>query len=276
MRSRLDTAAAGALRCALLTGWLTGGFVHAAEVPLPALTPAAPAASAPLTVEAVRGAVAEMRADPSFANTHTERRLRWVADPASKPPPATKTPHWLRDLARWLAQGGRGLMWLLGAIAVALLLVFAWRWARVAADAARERAALRPSHVNDLDIRPESLPDDIAAAARALAARGEHRAALSLLYRGALSRLVHGHGIEIRAASTEGECLRLAQAVLPADASGYFERLVRAWQNEVYAGRGADAANLLALCASFDAHFAPAPAPAPAPASSPAPVEVAA
>ena len=154
------------------------------------------------------------------------------------------------------------MAWLLGALAVAVLIVFAWRWAQLRADAGRARVALRPSHVNDLDIRPESLPDDIAGAARALWQRGEQRAALSLLYRGALSRLVHGRGVPIGAASTEGECLALALAVLSSDAGAFFERLVRAWQTEVYAGRSPDAASVAALCDGFDAHFPAPPAPA--------------
>ena len=212
------------------------------------------AASAPVTVEQVRGIVADMRGDPAFANRHTEKRLRWIDDAALKPPPG-KTPGWLRNLARWLAEGGRGLAWVLGAVAVAVFLVFAWRWARVTAGDAMARAALRPSHVNDLDIRPESLPDDIASAGRALLQRGEPRAALSLLYRGALSKLVHDHGVAIRAASTEGECLGLAQRVLAPEGGAYFERLVRAWQSEVYAGRSAEAASIEALCTQFDAHF---------------------
>lgn len=241
------------LRCALVISLVLAAGARADE-PAPAASPAA-AAAAPVTVEQVRGIVAEMRGDPAFANRHTEKRLRWIDEAASKPPPG-KTPGWLRNLARWLAEGGRGLAWLLGAVVVAVVLVFVWRWVRVKADDVMARAALRPSHVNELDIRPESLPDDIAGAARALLRRGEHRAALSLLYRGALSRLVHDHRVAIRAASTEGECLRLAQRALPADSSGYFEQLVRAWETEVYAGRSAEAAALDALCASFDSHFA--------------------
>ena len=249
------------LRGVVLIGWLAAGVARADE---PAPAPAASAASSPVTVEQVRGIVAGMRGEPAFANSHTEKRLRWVDDGASKPPPG-KTPGWLRNLARWLSEGGRGLVWVLGAIAVALLIVFAWRWARIAADDALARNALHPSHVNDLDIRPESLPDDIAGAARALLARGERRAALSLLYRGALSRLVHDHGVEIRAASTEGECVTLAQRALPGPAGAYFERLVRAWQTEVYAGRSNEATVLDALCAQFDAHFAARPAAGTAP-----------
>ncbi|HWI10757.1 MAG TPA: DUF4129 domain-containing protein, partial [Burkholderiaceae bacterium] len=85
--------------------------------------------------------------------------------------------------------------------------------------------------------------------------------------RGALSRLVHRHGVAIRAASTEGECVRLAQRALPAEAGAFFERLVQVWQTEVYAGRAAEGAALAALCDAFDRHFG-TPAAAGVPASS--------
>ncbi len=252
MRSRLDRRAAPWRALALAVLLSTSAIsTHAADA----------AASAPpaATLDQVKGIVAELQgaAGPSG---HTERRLRWIPGEAASRPKPGDTPSWLFELARWLSRGGRGLMWMLGAIAVALLLVFAWRWARVRADAERERSALRPSHVGDLDIRPESLPDDIGASALALLSRGEHRAALSLLYRGALSRLVHNHGVEIGAASTEGECLLRVQRAMPARVAAFFERLVRTWQAEVYAGRPADAAGIRALCESFDAHFAGAQA----------------
>ena len=53
------------------------------------------------------------------------------------------------------------------------------------------------SHVRDLDVRPESLPDDVGAAAWALWQAGKVPAALSLLYRGALSRLIHRFEVPI-------------------------------------------------------------------------------
>ena len=215
-------------------------------------------ASAPMSAEQVQRVVAEMQADPALNGKHTERTLRWKNREPDQPEPAG-APRWLVQLVRWLADAGRGIVWVLGAIAIALLAVFAWRWARLRSDARSVRAQLLPSHVNELDIRPESLPGDISAAALALCRRGEFRAALSLLYRGALSRLVHDHRVPIRAASTEGECVRLAAAVLPANGCAYFERLVVAWQTEVYAGRAADAATAAALCDAFDAHFGAAP-----------------
>lgn len=214
---------------------------------------AATAQQAPVAPEKVQAAVDEVRADPLLGGTRTERKLRWKsADAPEKQAPAQPAPPWLIELVRWIAESGRVLMWLLGALAVALLLVLMRRWILVHADGIGSQALVLPSHVRDLDIRPESLPDDIAGAARALWRRGEQRACLSLLYRGALSRLVHGHAVPIRAASTEGECVRLASRVLQSDGSGFFERLVQAWLLSVYGARSPDESLVMSLCDDFD------------------------
>jgi len=215
---------------------------------------ATPAAE-PLSADHVRQAVDAVRADADLGGVRTVRTLHFKpsrdADEAPQPPDA----RWLRELVRWLAESARLLVWLAGAIAVALLLVFLRRWIREHADDGRSRALALPSHVRDLDIRPESLPDDIGAAARELWQRGEQRAALSLLYRGALSRLVHGHGVPIRAASTEGECVSLASRRLAGPATAFFERLVRAWQTSVYGAHPLDGASVIGLCDEFDARL---------------------
>lgn len=220
---------------------------------------AAPVASVPgarfdTTPDDVASAVATLRSDPNLGGSRTERSLRFKADKEKRKTGAPAP--WLVEMVHWMSEAGRGLVWLLGAIAVAFLIVFAWRWMRVRADAVAGRTAvLPPSHVNDLDIRPDSLPDDIAGSARALWQRGEQRAALSLLYRGALSRLVHDHGVAIRSASTEGECVVLARTALPGAGGAFFERLVGAWQVAVYAARWPDAASVAALFDAFDMHF---------------------
>jgi len=230
------------------------------------LTVVAPTARAtdlaPAPLADVQRVVKEMNADPALNGQHVEHQLRWKHRNERKPDANDAAP-WMMRIARWIAGAGRGLMWVLGAIAVALIAVYAWRWASVRSDAQRARAELLPSHVNELDIRPESLPSDIAGAAATLSRRGEQRAALSLLYRGALSRLVHDHRVPIRAASTEGECVQLVARALPREASAYFRRLVDAWQTEVYAGRSAEPMDVIMLCNEFDAHFAPRLGPAP-------------
>jgi uncharacterized protein DUF4129 len=209
-----------------------------------------------VTVEQVQSAVAATRSDPLLGGSRVERQLRWKNDAEpEKEPTDARAPSWIVGLVRWLSESGRVLMWLLGAAALAMVAVLLRRWILVRADALGSKALVLPSHVRDLDIRPESLPDDIAAAARALWQRGEHRACLSLLYRGALSRLVHVHAVPIRAASTEGECVRLAARALPQAGAGFFERLVQAWLVSVYGAREPEQAAVFALCDEFDARL---------------------
>lgn len=237
--------------------------------PAPAAA-AAEAASAPaqtVTREQVNREVDALRQDPNLAGKRKEKTLRFKdRGDAKKKPPDEKndgTWAWLRDFARWMTEAGRVAVWVVAAVLVALLLVGLRHWMRVRAGAVKGgTAGPLPSHVRDLDIRPESLPERIGEAAAALWQKGEHRAALSLLYRGALSRLVHQHQVPIRAASTEGECLALAARRLAPERSAYFGRLVQAWQVAVYGARLPEDASVIALCREFDEQLRRSGAPA--------------
>jgi hypothetical protein len=235
---------------------LATALLAAILVSTSAPTAAATDAAAPSTTErpradvaAVEAAASSVRADPDLGGFRKERT--WRFRKRDDPQPPSLDPFWL-DLARWLAEGGRWLMWLLGAAVLAVALVTARRWLAVHGDAIRSRGARLPSHVRELDIRPESLPSDIGAAVRELWLAGERRGALSLLYRGALSRLVHSYEVAIGDASTEGDCLRLASAALPAERSDFVAALIGAWQLAVYGGRALRSDDVLRLCADFD------------------------
>jgi len=261
---------------------LLGAGVQAQQVPDAAASAAVaaetagPAASAAPAPEAVAGRpsrdeieaeVATLRADPRFGGT--QKQKTWRFKPRESEPKKTEPRgampewfKWLGELASWVTAAGRLVVWTLGALLVAVLIVGMRYWIRERAGALPQRAPPLPSHVRDLDIRPESLPDRIGPAAAALWQRGEQRAALSLLYRGALSRLVHGHALPIRAASTEGECVALARERLPAGPAAFFARLVNAWQLAVYGARLPPTDEVLALCHEFDARLQVPAAPA--------------
>ena len=198
----------------------------------------------------VEAAASAVRADPDLGGVRKEStwRLRDRAEPDSPTPPLP----WLGALARWLAESGRVLVWLLAAVVLAVVLVTARRWLAVHGDSIGTRGARLPSHVRELDIRPESLPADIGAAVRELWLAGQRRAALSLLYRGTLSRLVHSYQVAIGDASTEGDCVRLARAALPAPRADFVTTLVDAWQLAVYGDRPLATEHVLRLCADFD------------------------
>jgi hypothetical protein len=207
----------------------------------------------------VQAATSRVAQDPDLAVKAKEKTLRFKRSDEPRKPDASPGLKWLTDLMQWISETARLLVWAGGAVVVALLLVGVRRWMRARAEARLPALGALPSHVQSLDIRPESLPQDVGAAAAALWQRGEHRAALSLLYRGALSRLVHDHAVPIRAATTEGECLALAQRTLDPRRGDFFARLVRAWQLAVYGARLPQDAEALALCREFDVHLRAAP-----------------
>jgi Domain of unknown function (DUF4129) len=203
----------------------------------------------------VAAAVATLKQDPNLGTTKKSRRLRWAGN--SDPSPGnTDIPGWLtwmRNLFAWLAETARLLLWVLGVLLVGVLGLYFKRFMESRGERAISIRLTAPSHVRDLDIRPESLPDDIGGAALDSWERGEHRSALALLYRGLLSRLAHVHAVPIRDSSTEGDCVELAARQLPVDRSAYVARLVRVWQRAVYGNSDPSTEELRLLCSGFSA-----------------------
>ena len=218
----------------------------------------ATAAAAPTRAE-VDHAVEVVKADPNLATETKVRRLVWDAEPNQRKPRDRKLSlrwaRWLGDLFSWIAESSAVIVWVLLAGLAALLVVFIVRVFMRNPIAVRSRRFVAPTHVQDLDIRPESLPPDIGAAARVLWDRGEQRAALALLYRGLLSRLAHEHEVPIKDSSTEGDCLMLAARTLDAARVAYATRLIRVWQQAIYGGINVETAQVWELCAQFARHL---------------------
>jgi len=129
-----------------------------------------------------------------------------------------------------------------------------WRRRGPRRDGDEDRDAL-PEAVFGLDIRPESLPPDVPAAAWAAWEQGDPAAALGLLYRGALACLVHRDGLEVAASWTEGDCLTVVRRRAAPASAEYFAALTRAWQSTAYAHRPPTGEEAKALCAGWRRHF---------------------
>jgi hypothetical protein len=201
----------------------------------------------------VEKAIVEVRKDPNLASERTMRTLKWVKTEQQKRKKLDLSwLAWIGELFAWIAQGGRFLFWGVLAVLAALLLVYLYRLSRNWSSSGGAARIAAPSFVRDLDIRPESLPADIGAAARQLWDSGEHRAALALLYRGLLSRLVHVHRVPIKDSSTEGDCVALASLHLKdEERKAYVASLVRLWQRAVYGGESVATESVYALCDGF-------------------------
>lgn len=161
------------------------------------------------------------------------------------------------NLGRFMAELLRALMWGLAAALIAAALYYLARnWPKWSWGGGSERHVPLPA-LFGMDIRPESLPTNVPDAARALIAGGHVRDALSLLYRGALSVLVHREHLDLGAGATENDCLRLVRERCAAPTALYFANLVLAWQGAAYAARAPEAAVAVEMCAGWSARFAP-------------------
>jgi hypothetical protein len=236
-----------------------GDFVRSRRLIIVLLLAAAPAAVPSLAARQQsafdEAAIARAReaalADPLLSAEKTFRTLRW-RDGGQQP--RTSRPGWLLWIAgffAWIGQSARYVVW-----AAAFILAL-WVLRYVLTTSVRSRTEetgetfVAPTHVRDLDIRPESLPPDVGAAARALWDAGQHRAALALLYRGLLSRLAHVHRVPIEDFTTEGDCLALSVSHLAVPRYTYASRLVGLWQHVVYGHEHVSTVAVHDLCDGF-------------------------
>ncbi len=208
-------------------------------------------AQAPIPHPDPKTELQEILKAPEFQVWSQERKLHWKGKLDAQK--ARSSPFSIPD--GFLKAVGLIFKWLIIAAALSGLAWFFWRFARLRRGGGRDRedGLAPPSDLFGLDIRPGSLPKDVAGAALAMWRAGDHRTALSLLYRGALARLVHERNLEVPAGATEGDCLRAALPVLQEGSGGYFRLLTRAWQAQAYAHRGDEDGER--LCLEWPRHF---------------------
>jgi hypothetical protein len=232
----------------------------AASGPAAAASPPAGFVAGPRST-AIQAAVDRLRDDPLLSGRHKQHRLEWQPEPSRqrKVEDDTSWLAWFAALARFINDTSRLLLYGIVLVLAVLLLVSARHWVQVRGFRRRLAAVAAVSHVRDLDVRPESLPADVGAAAWALWQAGQVPAALSLLYRGALSRLIHRWRIPIAASTTEGECLELARGLLAPGAQRYLTQVVRAWEASIYGNRQLSSEMGKTLCTGFAARLDAAP-----------------
>jgi Domain of unknown function (DUF4129) len=228
--------------------------------PLSSVAPAADAvkpAPLPYTVispATIEAAVADLGHDPNLGGQTKIRTLRWVTPSQPQPPPTS--PSWIIGLFDYLGQFGGLLLWIVGAAGVAVAAIWILRLLRSGAPrAAPAQPDVGDRQVLDLDIRPDSLPDDVSAAAIELLRAGRLRDSLSLLYRASLSSAVHRFGVTLSAHHTEREVLKAVRVALDEARARYFMDLVAIWQRVVYAGEAVSPEAVLPLCGGFSTYF---------------------
>jgi hypothetical protein len=146
-------------------------------------------------------------------------------------------------------------LWVGVIVLIVLAFVFRQRIMALLKPVRRKQSpALPPDILFGMDIRPASLPDDIANASRQLWEAGQHRDALSLLYRGALMRLTRHDHVAIQDSHTEGDILQLATAHLSRERLVWLTAVTHAWQEIAYAHRIPSDAKVMPLFNGWTQH----------------------
>ena len=139
----------------------------------------------------------------------------------------------------WLAGVGQVIYYVIIIAVVSWLvwLLYVNRHVFQRAGARKKLEVAAPRTILGLDVTPESLPGDVVAAAMGRWAAGDGRGALSLLYRGSLSWLVHHAKLPVRDGDTEGDCLRETRKSVDGARGEYFATLTGQWVLVAYAER---------------------------------------
>lgn len=226
---------------------------------LPQPAQAAPGDVPVVSREHIRKTLDDILAEPVFG--YEEQTTEWQA--ISKPEeeeekPSSGSSEWFKAYMRameFLGQISSALIWIGALVLLVFLLYLVIRYRDIRLWAKQKNKISTPDFLFGLDVRPGSLPDDIAAAARQAIAAGLMLEALSLLYRGALVALIHRFQIEFRDGDTEQDCLHRTQTHLDEEAHRHFSMLLDMWRMTAYAGQQPNPAEVEALCQDWVQFF---------------------
>lgn len=198
----------------------------------------------------------EILSDKDFGEVRLVNRLRYIKKEKEETETQSNT-GWLNGLSGF-SDAVRLILWFVAIAAMLLLLIYAVRNRKHLASFLPGRGFSRSQPTQqlfDLEIAPESLPVDIPGQARALVNRGRQREAMSLLYRGALSRLVHQYGVTISHSATEQECVEQVELNQPDIRRDTFTTLTRLWLRSAYTRSVLANEDITALCSEWPAAF---------------------
>jgi len=159
-----------------------------------------------------------------------------------------------RALGDFVAGLAEVLLW----IGVAVLLVFVVvRASRRPPAPDPPASAVLPTRLFGLELDRERLPADVVREAHERFRAGDAIGALSLIYRGALVRVIEGHGIAVPESATEGECMRLLRERAAPDLVADFAALNDAWILSRYAHEVVPLERFDELCRRWAPRLAP-------------------
>lgn len=182
-----------------------------------------------------------------------KKEMRWVEIPTEdeeeEEEEDDESSNWFFELLKKFFDGtGSGiafllesLLWIAVLAGIFAIYYFRDRWLPLFQTSQHSKDDYEaPEIMFGMDVRPESLPEDIIAEARQKWQQGDHRDALSLLYRGALVRLINEEKVKLKDSHTEGDVLKQSSNIISTEKHSYLQSLTAQWQRIAYAHRTPD------------------------------------
>ncbi|CBL46846.1 Hypothetical protein HDN1F_32630 [gamma proteobacterium HdN1] len=198
------------------------------------MSPAPPAS--PRALQKTRDQIGEILEGPDYHRLEERRMLRPLIpnDGASGEAGVPPVFSWLTNFANWVARIAEILLWI-GVAALLWVLIQLWprfqhSWSTRTAARKAPPSVVIQSHEES----PYAFPVEITEAAKQYWHTGQHRAALSLLYRGALAQLAAQLQLPLEGSHTEAESMEICRQHCPAEVNRYFQHLTDAWVRIAY------------------------------------------
>ena len=174
---------------------------------------------------------------------------------------------WLTELVSFITMMVEIVLWIIPVIVIFYLYRYRDYWLNIIQGKKSKNDNLElPETLFGLDIRQQSLPDDIQSEAHSLWQNSHHREAVSLLYRGSLASLFKQYRFELPAGATEHDCIRQLE-INEVNLSGslseekhtlrtnQFKKLTDIWVSVAYAHRIPEQTAFYDVCNSWNRYF---------------------
>lgn len=177
---------------------------------------------------------------------------------------------WLTGLISFLTMLIEAVLWLVPLIVVFYLYRYRDYWLNlIQGKGIKQDNTDLPQTLFGLDIRQESLPENIEKAANLLWQESHHREAVSLLYRGALAALFKQYRFDLPAGATEHDCIRQLESntynvnisinentrAIINERTDQFKKLTDVWVSVAYAHRLPDSIVFDEICNNWNHYF---------------------
>ena len=173
----------------------------------------APAVSSErLDVENSKSLISEIKSKPPFVDKQHKKVWNFQdndKDEEESSSDVNPDLEWLTTLISFISMLVEAALWLIPLIVLFYLYKYRSYWLNLLQGKSfKPEVPDMPDTLFGLDIRQESLPDDIEQTARQLWQQKKYREAVSLLYRGSLVALFKQYHFELAPGATEQDCIR--------------------------------------------------------------------